>query len=247
MPDSQFSYATGKKSIPIADWEKSNPGKPHDAGLKEATAPQGYAYYQDPNTGNWTLQPDISIQEQEMGLAADVSKGIEGQVKAAEEAIGVAQQAGDAALQKARRAAAMQMSSYRGLGEGGRGMALGRGAAAEAGTVETGILAKTAEAVSQEKQNLADARTQAGIAQKKLLEQQKAYEQEAVDAETDANQVVNDNKGAVYTTKNDRQKIVNILYAKMQAATSAKAKAAYQRMISNMANPDYDIPGTIDV
>lgn len=240
-------YATGKKKIPIADYEKSFPDKPHDTGLTEAIAPEGYAYYLDPNTGKYQLGADVSIYQQEKGLLGEAQAGVEGQVKAAEAAIGTAQKAGDAALQKARRTAAMQLSSYRGMGEGGRGMALGRGAAAEAGTTEAGILAKTAQAVSEEQQNLADAKTQAAIAQKKLLEQQKTWSQEAVSAEADAVGVVNDLKGTVYTTTADRQKMIDQLTIKMNAAVSPQAKAAYMKMISNLRSSSYDIPGTIDV
>lgn len=237
------SYATGKKKIPIAEYEKMYPGRPYDAGLTEAQSAEGQAFYFNPQTGKYEQRSDISIYEEERGLLGETVKNVEEQAKAAQMAIGAAEQAGSAAQRAARMKAAQSLSAFRGMGEGGRGFSLSQEAAAKAGMAEGAILAQTAEEVAGRTAEAKEAQTQAGIARKKLLEQEKAYGQEAIDAATDAQAVVETIGGPMRTTSDDITKIVSELQMKMNAAVSPKAKAAYQKVIDSINNKTLDAPG----
>lgn len=237
------SFKTGKKTIPIEDYKTSFPGQPTDEGLTEAKAGEGYAFYLNPQTGKYERKLDTGIYEEEMGLLGETVGALEKQVGAAEKAIGAAQEAGTASQRAARLKAAQALSSYRGLGEGGRGVGLSQMAAQTAGVTEAGILADTAAAVAAREGEATEARTSATIAKKKLLEQEKAYEQEAIDAASDAQETVNRIGGPMRTTADDVKKILEEIRSKQRAATSPKAKAAYQKIIDSIYNGTFDGPG----
>ena len=186
---------------------------------------------------------------QERGLAAETLAGLNKQVDVAGQAIPSIQKAGEAGLSAARRQAAGQLASYRGLSEGGRGMSLGRGAAATAGITEAGITAKTAADVQQANADLAEARTQAALQKKTMLESEKVDLQSGIDAASDANAMVTalGNSVSVYVNSSDVGTLRNNLIAKMRAAPSAAAKQAYQDMIDRIDNDTLDVPGAIDM
>jgi len=189
---------------------------------------------------------DTSLYEQERALQEEVSKGLEEQVRAAREVEPGIRQAGEAALMSARQRAASQLASFRGMGEGGRGAALGRGAAATASIAEAGIRGETEMAAREARGAAAAAKTEADLAKKAILDAQKAEGTEAAQAEADAQAIVEQNTGTVYTDSDDIKKMRRSLAAKRDAATNPKVKAAYQHYINKIDNKTLET-GAADV
>lgn len=211
------------------------------------------AYKQGYVQGNYKGQKEVleftpvenDIYSQEQSLMGEQQKAIGEQVKTAEEGIGLAQKAGEAGMLAARRNAAAQLASYRGLGEGGRGMALGRGAAAVAGTTQAKIAADTAQAVQEEKTSAAQARADAALAKQAFLDKQKQYNQEVADASADVKAIITENKGTIYTSDDDKKKMRAAAVQAMGLAVSPQAKQVYKNFIDSIDNGTFDAPGTI--
>jgi len=213
-----------------------------DKNGQTMTAAPGYVYITN-EKGLFQEVPDTSIYEQEKSLLEETVKGIEGQLSTAEGAVGTAQKAGDASQKAARLKAAQTLASYRGMGEGGRGMALGQSAASQAGLTEASILADTAKSVTEEKTALSQARTEAAIGKKKLLEQEKMWQQEAIDASADIQETITRLSGDIYTDASDIAKIRAELVEKFQSAVTPNAKSKYKKAISDIDNKKLDAPG----
>lgn len=188
---------------------------------------------------------DTTLFEQEKALRGDVLAGIEEQVKTAAGAEGAVRGAGEASLLSAKQRAATQLASYRGLGEGGRGAALGRGAAAAANVAEAAIRGETEQAAQEARTALAQARTEAALAKKAIIDAQKQEETAVATATADAQAIVEANTGYVYTDSDDIKQMKTQLTAKRNAATDPRVKMAYQRVLDQIANKTLDT-GAID-
>lgn len=188
---------------------------------------------------------DTTLFEQEKALRGDVMSGIEGQVKTAEGVEGAVRGAGEASLMSAKQRAAGQLASFRGMGEGGRGAALGRGAAAAANITEAGIRGETELAAQEARTGLSQARTEAALAKKAVIDAQKQEATAVASATADAQAVIEANTGNVYTDSDDIKQMKLQLTAKRDAATDPRVKMAYQRVLDQIANKSLDT-GAVD-
>lgn len=187
---------------------------------------------------------DIYTQEQE--LMAEQQKGLEGQVKASEEAVAAAGLAGEASLAAARRGAAANLAAQRGMGESGRASVLGRGAARDAAITQTGIRGQTASDVAEASATAAQARSDAAIAKQAFIDKQKIYTQEASDAAARAEEIISENTGTMFTTESDTRKMIQQLEAERNKAVSPAAKKAFQSKIDAIKGGTLDTDWSLD-
>lgn len=190
---------------------------------------------------------DTTLFEQERALRGDVMSGLEQQVKTAEGAEGAVRGAGEASLMTAKQRAASQLASYRGLGEGGRGAALGRGAAAAANIAEAAIRGETEQAAQEARTGLAQARTEAALAKKAIIDAQKQEATAIATAEADAQKIIDANAGNVYTSGTDRKRMIKQLKAKRDAATDPRVKLVYQGYMDQILRGTLKTDALIDI
>jgi hypothetical protein len=189
--------------------------------------------------------PAIFKQQLEIEKAAGLALGQ--QKLAAERAPATLEQSKGASMQDLRRSAAQSLATQRGLVGGGRGLGLARDVAESTGVAAGRLSADYDTRIAQARQEAAAAGLEVATQQGKLLEAQASRKAAGSAAAVDADKVVEDFKGKIFTTKQDRNLMVQALERKRNAATNPEAAQAYQNKINEIKGGNFDAPGSIDI
>jgi len=183
---------------------------------------------------------DESIFQGELDIEEQLVEGLKGEVTAAQEGIQEIGKQEEAAVKGLRRGAATALATQRGLIEGGKGLSMARGTAAQAADKEAEFRAGFAKQMSAAKQKAAAAKTQALAEEGKLLSAKKARAGETAAAHADVKAIVTQHEGTVYTSDFDWRQMEDAFNAKANSATNPAVAAIYRTAAQGAKNQTLD-------
>jgi len=202
-----------------------------------------------PTAGGFMHTPeefDTGIFEKQLGIEDALRKGLKKQEQTAEKAIGRVGEARDVSVAELRRKGAQSLASQRGLVSGGRGLSLARSTGKDIASREALMREGFAKQESDAEQAAADIGVQAKVQEGKLLQAQVARKEAAGVAAAEAENIIADETGSLYTTQADKAEMIRRLREKMNQQTNPYAAKVYGDAINKISR-GYDAKGSFDI
>lgn len=190
---------------------------------------------------------DPSLAENQQQLEAAIMSSLEQQIQQAEKVPETLEQAQGLALRDTRRSAARTLQQQRGLVGGGRGLGLARDVGLATESKVGALRGQFATDISTARQEAAAIKTQALIEQGKLLQLASERKAAASKAQQRVQEIQDEFKGYIYTTKADRQLMIDKLKLERDAAANPEAAEVYNTAIRKLQGTGVDLPGTLDI
>jgi hypothetical protein len=146
-----------------------------------------------------------------------------------------------------RQQAARALGSSRALAGGGRGIGLARDVAESAGVASGKMRADFADRIAQARQDAAAVGLQTMVEEGKLLEAAASRKAAGANAKSRIDAIIETYKGAIYTTNDDKKRMVRELEKERDAAVNPQAANAFQNAIDNINRGNLDVAGSIDL
>lgn len=190
---------------------------------------------------------DPAVFSQQLDIEKQLKEQLDKAALVAEQAVPALEQQEAASVAELRRQAGRALAGSRGLAGGGRGLGLAREVGESAATAEGKIRGQFAEQISGARQQAATTALETMLQKGKLLEAEASRKAAGANADTRAKALIEQYKGTIFTTNEDKRRMVKALEKERDAAINPQAAATFQAYIDSINSGSYNVEGSIDL